>query len=205
MDRIYQTQTANDFSNLQLMNGKVYSGEIQKSLGHDKTTGGSFINDEKKPLQQLNPSSKVGLHQKSGNKLVPLEQRLSTLANVFDDKTLKRLGAVECTTCATRTYQDQSDDASVSFQAPTQLSPSQAASAVVSHEMEHVSNEQADAKQEGKEVIAQTVQIFHSICPECGISYVSGGLTKTTTLGKTNPYKNVMTHQATGNLVDMML
>ncbi|VDN46815.1 conserved protein of unknown function [Petrocella atlantisensis] len=205
MDRIYSAQAANQVRNVQGINEKVNSGEAQKSLSHNKTMGGLFIDDGKKSLQQFGHSSKIGLPQQLSNKLVSKEQRLSTLANVFDDKTLKRMGVVECTTCASRTYQDQSDDASVSFQAPTQLSPSQAASAVVSHEMEHVSNEQADAKQEGKEVIAQSVQIFHSICPECGISYVSGGLTKTTTIGKTNPYKDAIRHQASGNLVDMML
>ena len=205
MDRIYPAQAANQGRNVQLIKDKVYAGEVQKSFGHDKTMGGPFLDDGKKSHQQLAHASKVDPPLKLSNKLVPLDQRLSTLADVFDDKTLKRMGAVECATCASRTYQDQSDDASVSFQAPTHLSPSQAASAVMSHEMEHVSNEQADAKKEGKEVIAQSVQIFHSICPECGISYVSGGLTKTTTVGKTNPYKDVMTHQAAGNLVDMML
>lgn len=100
---------------------------------------------------------------------------------------------------------DQSDDPGVSFKTPTQLNPAQAATAVISHEMEHVANEQADAKQEGKEVIAQSVQIFHSICPECGKSYVSGGVTKTTTAGKSNPYKDTMTNRTAGNLVDMLL
>ncbi|PKM57355.1 MAG: hypothetical protein CVU98_06525 [Firmicutes bacterium HGW-Firmicutes-3] len=192
MDRIYPAQAANQVRNVQLIKGKISSGEVQKSLDYDRMIGGPSVNNGKN-LQQLS------------NKLVPSEQRLSTLADVFDDKTLKRMGAVECATCASRTYQDKSDDASVSFQAPTHLSPSQAAWAVISHEMEHVSNEQADAKEEGKEIIAQSVQIFHSICPECGISYVSGGLTKTTTANKTNAYKDVMTHQAVGNLVDMML
>jgi hypothetical protein len=184
MDRIYPAQGANQVSQVQLMNGIANPGEVQKSLDNNKTIGG--------PLQL-------------STKLVPLEQRRSTLEGIFDDKTLKQVGVIECATCATRTYQDQSDDASVSFQAPTHLSPSEAASAVISHEMEHVSNEQANAKNEGKEVIAQSVQIFHSICPECGISYVSGGLTKTTTVGKSNPYKDALTNQATGNLVDMML
>lgn len=138
------------------------------------------------------------------NKLVPEEERLSTLDGMFDDKTLKRMGAVECVTCASRTYQDGSDDASVSFQSPTHISPEQAASAVMSHEMEHVSNEQQDAKNEGREVVSQSVQIFHSVCPECGRNYVSGGLTKTTTIGKSqNAYQHAKGTSTEGNLVDL--
>ncbi|PKM65612.1 MAG: hypothetical protein CVU95_14885 [Firmicutes bacterium HGW-Firmicutes-2] len=205
MDRIYQAQAANQVRNVQIFKEKVNASEVQQSFENVKTMGGPFLDGGKKSHQQLAYLSKADRPLQLSNKLVPSEQRLSTLADVFDDKTLKRMGAVECATCASRTYQDKSDDASVSFQTPTHLSPTQAASAVISHEMEHVSNEQADAKEEGKEIIAQSVQIFQSICPECGISYVSGGLTKTTTVGKTNPYKDVMTHQAAGNLVDMML
>lgn len=165
----------------------------------------SNIHPTKVSVPSIRDGQKTGLTHPLGNKFVPAEQRLSTLEDLFDDKTLKRMGIVECASCATRTYQDQSDDPGVSFKAPTRLSPAQAATAVISHEMEHVSNEQADAKQEGKEVIAQSVQIFHSICPECGISYVSGGVTKTTTAGESNPYKDAMTNKAAGNLVDMLL
>lgn len=153
----------------------------------------------------INNSQRIGTPQQIGNKIVPADQQLATLKEVFDDKALKQMGVVECASCATRTYRDQSDDPGVSFKTPTQLNPAQAATAVISHEMEHVANEQADAKQEGKEVIAQSVQIFHSICPECGKSYVSGGVTKTTTAGKSNPYKDTMTNRAAGNLVDMLL
>ena len=166
------------------------------------------------PIQAAYPVSKIEpirnvvqfvIPQQFGNKFVPADQQLATLKEVFDDKALKRMGIVECAICASRTYQDQSNDPGVSFKTPTQLNPAQAATAVISHEMEHVANEQADAKQEGKEVVAQSVQIFHSICPECGKSYVSGGVTKTTTASKSNPYKDTITNKAAGNLVDMLL
>lgn len=135
------------------------------------------------------------------------EDRLSTLEAAFDEKTLKKMGVVECTTCSTRTYQDGSDDASVSFQSPTHISPEQSAGAVMNHEMEHVVNEKLDAEREDRQVVSQSVQIFHSVCPECGKSYVSGGLTTTTTAGKSNPYENVMqgskAEAMIGNLVDI--
>lgn len=90
----------------------------------------------------------------------------------------------ECQTCANRRYQDGSDDSGVSFQTPTKLSPEEAASAVRSHEMEHVTRNQAKAKREGKEIVSQSVTIHTSRCPECGEIYVSGGLTRTVTRGQ---------------------
>lgn len=89
-----------------------------------------------------------------------------------------------CTTCKERKYQDGSDDPGVSFKTPTKLSPDQAASAVRSHEMEHVGREQFQASQEGREVVSQFVRYHNSICPECGRAYISGGTTTTTTRGK---------------------
>ena len=85
----------------------------------------------------------------------------------------------ECKTCASRTYKDVSNDPSVSFQTPTRISPGQSAAAVASHESEHVSNEQAKAEKEGREIISQTVTLKTSICPECKKVYVSGGETRT--------------------------
>ena len=85
----------------------------------------------------------------------------------------------ECKTCANRKYVDGSDDPSVSFQTPTHISPGQAAASVSAHESEHVSNEQAKAEQEGREIISQTVTLKTSICPECKRVYVSGGETRT--------------------------
>lgn len=99
----------------------------------------------------------------------------------YDEKTLKKTGIVECSTCAQRTYQDGSNDPGVSFKAPTHVDPSNSYSAVRGHEQEHVVREQANARESGGKVISQSVSIFTSICPECGRSYTSGGLTRTTT------------------------
>lgn len=97
------------------------------------------------------------------------------------------VGAGECQTCKNRRYQDRSNDATVSFQAPTRLAPGAAEGAVRAHEQEHVSNEQARAAEEGRRVVSQTVSIQYAICPECGRSYVAGGTTTTVTKSELQP------------------
>ena len=87
----------------------------------------------------------------------------------------------QCQTCKERKYQDGSNDPGVSYQTPTNIDPTQAASAVRGHEQEHVVREQARAKREGREVVNQSVTLHTDICPECGKVYISGGTTRTTT------------------------
>ncbi len=87
----------------------------------------------------------------------------------------------ECQTCKERKYQDGSDDPGVSFKTPTNIAPEQVASAVRGHENEHVVREQAQARQEGRKVVNQSVTLHNDICPECGKVYVSGGTTRTVT------------------------
>ena len=94
---------------------------------------------------------------------------------------LKETGQIECQTCKERKYQDGSDDPGVSFKSPGHISPENSAAAVSAHEQEHVVNEQAEARNEGRKVVSQSVSIFTSVCPECGKTYVSGGETRTTT------------------------
>lgn len=91
---------------------------------------------------------------------------LDTLKSIYSEKELKKLGIIECQTCANRTYVDGSDDPGVSFKTPTQIDPEQSASAVMGHELEHVANEQADAHAEGREIISQSVKLHTAICPE---------------------------------------
>lgn len=184
-------------------------------------TNNQTSQQQKIPNQAINTSN---VHNQSGEQnalgkvsrdfIVPKDQRIEMLKESFDDKTLKRMGVVECQTCANRVYQDSSNDPGVSFKSPTHLNPSQAASAVASHEQEHVSNEQADAKANDREIVSQSVQIFTSVCPECGKAYVSGGLTKTTTRGAqkdqaTQAYQNSIlgnkSSSTEGNLLDFSL
>jgi len=108
-------------------------------------------------------------------------QPLKTDNNDQLDKIQKKQGIQECKTCKSRKYQDKSDDPGVSFKSATTLSPETARSAVVSHEYEHVRNEQFNAKQSGREVLYQYVQIYTDVCPECGKVYVAGGKTTTAT------------------------
>ena len=89
-----------------------------------------------------------------------------------------------CHTCENRRYVDQSDDASVSFQTPTKISPNMAAAAVASHEQEHVRNEQARAHREDRDIVHQSVTLTYDTCPECGKQFVSGGVTRTTSISR---------------------
>lgn len=129
------------------------------------------------------------------------EDLFGKIKDAYGEEALKKMGNVECATCASRTYQDGSNDPGVSFKTPTHISPSQSGAAVMSHEQEHVSREQVKAKQEGGEVISQSVSIFTSTCPECGRGYTSGGLTKTTVRYSQNEDDD----QLKGKLVDMKL
>ena len=107
----------------------------------------------------------------------------------------------ECQTCAERKYQDGSDDPGVSFKTAAHISPDQAPAKVRSHEYEHVVREQAKAEREDKEVVSQSVRLHTSICPECGRSYVSGGVTNTVTKGSTEqPQQQTEAIQNTGNV-----
>lgn len=96
----------------------------------------------------------------------------------------------ECETCKSRKYQDGSDEM-VSFKSAAHISPQAAATAVRSHEQEHVSNAYKKAAQKNGKVIAANVAIHTSVCPECGRSYVSGGTTSTQIkyYNEKNPYQ----------------
>ncbi len=116
----------------------------------------------------------------------------------FDEKLLKRLEVLECSTCESRVYQDGSNDPGVSFKTPTHISPEMSGPMVAAHENEHVVREGAKAESEGREVISQSVRLFNGICPECGKSYVSGGVTETTTAKKAEKNTRVRIHWQSG-------
>lgn len=116
---------------------------------------------------------------KNADMTKPAEQTEKTSGN-------KKIGDYECQTCKNRKYQDGSDDAGVSYQTPTKISPEKAATAVAAHENEHVVRNQAKAEREGKEIVAQSVSLHTAICPECGRTYISGGTTRTVTRNADN-------------------
>ncbi len=94
----------------------------------------------------------------------------------------------ECETCKNRKYQDGSDEM-VSFKTAQHMSPTEAGNRVRAHEQEHVSNAYSKAVEKGGKVLQASVQIHTAICPECGRTYVSGGLTTTRIkYNNQNPY-----------------
>ena len=102
----------------------------------------------------------------------------------------KKSSPAECQTCKERKYQDGSDEM-VSFKAASHIAPEAAASAVRSHEQEHVNNAYKKAAQGNGEVLQASVAIKTAICPECGRSYVAGGTTTTQIKyqNESNPYQ----------------
>jgi hypothetical protein len=101
----------------------------------------------------------------------------------------KRSSPEECETCANRKYQDGSDE-NVSFKTASHISPESAGARVRAHEGEHVSNAYKKAAQKDGKVLNASVSIHTSICPECGRTYVAGGVTNTTIKysNEDNPY-----------------
>lgn len=91
----------------------------------------------------------------------------------------RNFDSYECQTCKNRKYQDGSNDPGVSFKTPTRLSPESAATAVRSHENEHVSHARTQALREDRKIVSQSVTYSTAVCPECGRNYVSGGTTRT--------------------------
>ena len=102
----------------------------------------------------------------------------------------KKSSPAECETCKTRKYKDGSDEM-VSFKAAGHINPNAAASVVMSHEREHVSNAYQKADAGNGEVVRASVQLKMDVCPECGRTYVSGGETTTQIryYNESNPYQ----------------
>ncbi len=101
----------------------------------------------------------------------------------------RKSSPAECETCRERKYQDGSDEM-VSFKSAAHISPEASASRVRAHEQEHVSNAYKKAAQNDGKVLQASVSLQTAICPECGRSYVAGGLTRTQIAYKEeNPYQ----------------
>jgi hypothetical protein len=96
----------------------------------------------------------------------------------------------ECQTCKERKYIDGSDE-NVSFKSAAHISPEASASRVKAHEAEHVSNAYTKAAQKDGKVVNASVSLHTAVCPECGRTYVSGGVTNTMIKysNESNPYQ----------------
>ncbi|MCL2499760.1 MAG: hypothetical protein FWE90_05425 [Defluviitaleaceae bacterium] len=103
----------------------------------------------------------------------------------FEEIKTHQADAVECVTCSSRRYQDQSSDGGVSMQSPTHIHPDNAAAEVRNHETEHQFRDRAHAESRGREVIDGHIQLHTSQCAECGRVYVSGGTS--TTVSRSRP------------------
>ena len=105
----------------------------------------------------------------------------------------RKSSPAECETCKNRKYQDGSNEM-VSFKAAGHIDPNNAAMVVMGHEQEHVSNAYRKAELCGGEVESATVTLHTDICPECGRTYISGGVTRTQIryYNEGNPYQKDM-------------
>ena len=146
-------------------------------------------------MQYPNYSNSIssGVNQESSKVYDALkaEGKNTDLAKTYSsERAAKRAGVIECETCASRKYQDGSDE-QVSFKSAQHVAPEAAAARVRGHEQEHVSNAYDKAKQEGGKVLNASVAIHTATCPECGKVYVSGGTTTTQIKypNESNPYQ----------------
>ena len=118
----------------------------------------------------------------------------ATVDGVKDATKTGRTTKGECKTCSERKYVDGSNENDVSFKTPTHIDPGNSAAAVMGHEREHLSNAIAEGSKPNKELVSASITLHMDICPECGRSYVSGGVTQTTMRttisdsGNQNPY-----------------
>ncbi|MCL2820502.1 MAG: hypothetical protein FWD38_06690 [Oscillospiraceae bacterium] len=158
----------------------------------------------KPPVSQQQAPSPVlsGLYPAISPVLQPSQGNSAMFFSIDGDRAEISYGLLEalkaegvCETCENRRYVDQSNDSSVSFQTPTKISPNMAAAAVASHEQEHVRNEQANAQRDNREIISQSVTLTYDTCPECGKQYVSGGTTRTTSIGKSESEDDFEPHK----------
>ena len=146
------------------------------------------------PITYVNPYATAGTSNVAAPKEAPPVEAANGLdPNVaLDNKKVEKTDPnYKCETCTNRKYQDGSDENDVSFKSASNVAPEAAASAVRSHEQQHVSNAYEKAEKGNGKVISANVQIHTSICPECGKTYVSGGTTRTQIKysNEENPYQ----------------
>lgn len=174
--------TVNTNQNNAFKTGDGLNSSIRKNALESK------ISSDEQELKKLD-AKQTAEKSKLTIELSKYKSELSKLEKASDEKEneekaadiKRRFDSFECQTCKNRRYKDQSDDPGVSFQTASHIDPSAAYSAVRAHENEHVARNKTQAEQHGQKIAYQTVTIHRAICPECGRSYVSGGVTHTVT------------------------
>lgn len=174
--------TVNTNQNNAFKTGDGLNSSIRKKALESK------ISSDEQELKKLD-AKQTAEKSKLTIELSKYKSELSKLEKASDEKEneekaadiKRRFDSFECQTCKNRRYKDQSDDPGVSFQTASHIDPSAAYSAVRAHENEHVARNKTQAEQHGQKIAYQTVTIHRAICPECGRSYVSGGVTHTVT------------------------
>lgn len=148
----------------------------------EKTENRSLLNN-KEDKNRINKNGRTDKSDKTDK-----TDKTSSLKKTDKHGHVKGDPNYECETCKNRKYQDGSDEM-VSFKTAQHISPTEAGARVRAHEQEHVSNAYSKAAEKGGKVLQASVAIHTAICPECGRTYVSGGLTTTRIkYNNQNPY-----------------
>lgn len=135
----------------------------------------------------VEPVKKIQPVEEGSTKITdPNKARIAAISGHEDQvdpmelKALKRAGIIKCNTCASRTYQDGSDESNVSFKTAAHVDPAQSEAAVAQHEGMHVKNAVSKAATSSNDtLVSASVSIKYATCPECGRRYAAGGLTTT--------------------------
>ncbi|MDL2233815.1 hypothetical protein LJC63_09620 [Ruminococcaceae bacterium OttesenSCG-928-L11] len=149
------------------MSGK--HGTINKIGNDDNTAKTNMMDMWKESLDKARKTTQTapGVAKQPNEAKASLDQKV-------------RNSSADCETCRKRQYKDESSDGGVSFQAPKHLAASTAGIRVMSHEHEHAAAESTDPGEEGGVTRSSNTYLEYAKCPECGRTYVKGGLTKTT-------------------------
>lgn len=128
----------------------------------------------------------------SNNYTIPVSN-VPRVTAVNTDNTIDssaRVKPVEYQTCKNRKYVDGSNEPNVSFKTPGSIRPEESYAKVSAHEREHVANAIAKGSKPGAKLINASVTLKMGVCPECGRTYVAGGVTNTQIkYSESNPYE----------------
>ena len=133
------------------------------------------------------PTTQTGMTAQTG---VNQTEKAGKVEEESGIKGSKKVKSSECMTCKNRKYVDGSDEGNVSFKTPGHISPGSSAAMVSAHEQQHVANARREGSKENAKLVSANVRLKLAVCPECGTSYVEGGVTSTTIqYSEENPYE----------------